>query len=1803
PRFIHRWIEGWAAREPGRAAVAWEGGTLAYGELNARANRLAHHLRARGVGRGDRVAVCVERGPAMVVAPLAVLKAGGAYVPLDPAYPLARLHHMLEDSTPTLLLTETALAGLFAEVDVPALDLADTRAWAAEPATNPERAGTPEQLAYVIFTSGSTGRPKGVAVEHRGLCNMAAAQARTFGVAPESRVLQFASFSFDAWAFEVVMALCSGAALHLPPRGVIPAGEPLVRMLDGAGITHATLPPAVLATLPAHAELRSVQTLVLAGDVVTGALARRWARGRRLFNAYGPTEATVWSTVHEYGADEEGSPSIGRPIGNARVYVLDAAGEPAPVGVAGELHVGGAGVARGYLERPELTAERFVEDPFAGGRMYRTGDLARWLPNGTLEFLGRNDHQVKVRGYRIELGEIESRLAHYPGVREAAVLAREDVPGDRRLVAYLAAPEPLDVEALRAHLSAGLPEYMVPAAFVRLDALPLTPNGKTDRRALHAPEEAAHAVHAYEAPVGAMEEAVAAIWADLLGVERVGRLDHFFDLGGHSLLAVQVVSRVWQELDVEAEPGDLFQHPVLADFARGLEGAAPAESQGIGRAAESERQALSFAQQRLWFLEQLGGAGAAYHIPLSVRLRGALDGRALRRALDRVVARHEALRTTFAQVNGEAVQLIAPAEGSRFHLVEHDLAGSPALDRLAAEEARAPFDLAHGPLARGRLVKLADDDHVLLVTMHHIVSDGWSMGVLVGEINTLYTAFLRGEADPLPPLAIQYADYAAWQRQWLSGEVLREQGAFWKEALSGAPELLRLPTDRPRPAVQDHAGAVAAVELDAELTAALRALGQRHGTTLFMTLMAAWATVLARLSGQDDVVIGTPTANRGRPETEGLIGFFVNTLALRLDLAGEPTVAELLARVKERALSAQAHQDIPFEQVVELVRPARTRAHSPLFQVLFAWQNAPMGSLELPGLTLEAGEATSRTTAKFDLSLILQEEDGGIVGGMEYATALFDAATIERYLGYLRRVLQAMVADERQTVGRLALLGEDERRRVVEEWNATDAEYPAETGVHALFEAQARRTPGAVALVDGDVTLTYAELDARANRLARLLRERGARAGEMVAVLVPRSLELVVAELAVLKAGAAYVPIDPSFPAARIQFMVADSGARLVLARSGDVLPELAAGRMDVDTVDGPADALPEVPGNDAAAYVMYTSGSTGTPKGVVVPHRAIVRLVINNGYADFADRVAFAANPAFDATTMEVWGPLLNGGTIVVIPADVFLDADAFAHTLADHDVGVLFLTTAVFNTHARAIPGALARLRCLMAGGEAADPVSFARVLAEDGPVALVHCYGPTEAATFALTHPVAEVGEGALPLGRPISNTRVYLLDARGEPVPVGVAGEVHIGGAGVALGYLNQPALTAEHFVDDPFAGGRMYRTGDIARWLPNGTIEFLGRDDHQVKVRGYRIELGEIEARLCEHPALRQVAVLAREDVPGDKRLVAYCVGMDRVDAEVLREHLVAKLPEYMVPAAYVWLDALPLTANGKVDRRALPAPEGDAFATREYEAPTGETEEVLAGIWSEVLGVERVGRRDHFFELGGHSLLAVQLSSRVRQALGVEVALGELFARPVLADFAAGLETAGRSELPAIVPTPRGGRLALSFAQQRLWFLEQLGAAGRAYHIPIRLRLRGRLDREALGAALDRIVQRHEALRTTFHTEMGEPYQAVAQDSRFHLVDHDLRGRPEELGRLAAEEAVARFDLSRGPLVRGRLVRLGDEEHVLLVTMHHIVSDGWSMGVLTREASALYAAFRAGRADPLPPLELQYADYAAWQRG
>jgi amino acid adenylation domain-containing protein len=1833
-RCVHELFEARAAASPDAPALAADGVTLSYGELNARANRLAHHLRALGVRPESRVALCLERSAEMVVALLAVLKAGGAYVPLDPAYPVERLRSMLDDAAPVVVLSHAAVSDEVRRVlgtsDVPVLDLREDEArWADTPAANLGRGGLrPDNVAYVIYTSGSTGRPKGVMNEHRGVTNRLLWAQSAYDLTAADAVLQKTPFSFDVSVWEFFWTLLSGARLVVARPGGHRDPAYLCKTIRDERITTLHFVPSMLQAFLEHDEsgdCDSLRLVICSGEALSGPLARLFAQrlpNARLVNLYGPTEAAVDVTHFTCPPDFAGpSVPIGKPVANTRTYVLDAELKPVPIGVTGELHIGGVQVARGYLNRPELTAERFVASPFVtGDRLYKTGDLARYLADGTIEYVGRNDFQVKIRGFRIELGEIEARLAEIAGIREPVVVAREDAPGEKQLVAYYlatAGAEPVAPEALRAQLLAVLPEHMVPAAYVALDAFPLSPNGKLDRKALPAPDAEVYTKRAYEAPQGEIETAIARTWCDMLHLEQVGRHDNFFELGGHSLMGVRMLSRVRHALGVDVALADFFAQPVLADFARAVAAAAAGTAPQIVAVDRGAPLPASFAQRRLWFLAQMEGASEAYHVPLKLELRGALDRVALRRALDRLMARHEALRTTFANAGGEPVQRIAP-DDTPFALAEVDLRGErdarARAEAIAAEEAAAPFDLAAGPLIRGRLVTLADDEHVLLVTAHHVVFDWVSTVILVRELGAIYEAFRNGKPDPLPPLALHYADYAAWQQAALTGDALDEHGRYWRDTLAGAPALLELPTDRPRPVLQEYTAARVPVELDAEASAAIRALSRRHGTTPFMTLLTAWGIVLSRLSRQEQVVIGAPSANRTRAEVEDLIGFFVNMLPLLVDCSGNPSVSRLLERVKTQALAAQQHQDLPFEQIVELVNPPRSLAHTPIFQASFAWQDDKLASFELAGLDARS-TAPPYTIAKFDVALSLAQLDDRIVGGIEYATSLFDRTTVERFATYLRLVLDAMVADETQPVEHVRLLPEAERAQVLVAWNDTARPIPGD-GVAAAFERRAQRAPEAVAVVDREHELTYAELNARANRLARHLRAQGAEPGANVAVLLERSAELVIAELAILKAGAAYVPLDPNHPPERLRALLDDAGVTIVVSDARAWQPEIGGDLLVVDAhakLSKVDDANLDVAVDGAAlAYVMYTSGSTGTPKGVMVPHRAIVRLVLENGFAAFepTDRVAFASNPAFDASTLEVWAPLLTGGALVVVDQDTLLAPDAFGALLTRQRVSVLWLTVGLFNQYADALSTEFAKLRYLITGGDALDPTVVRRVLQQGRPAHLLNGYGPTETTTFAATHEVDDVPEGArsVPIGRPIGNTRVYVLDDRREPVPVGVVGELYIGGLGVALGYLNRPELTAERFIDSPFVDGdRLYRTGDLGRWLADGTIEFVGRNDGQVKLRGFRIELGEIEAALVAHVGVAQATVIVRED-DGEKRLVAYYTGTGRTtSADDLREHLAARLPDYMIPAAFVALDAIPLTANGKVDRRALPSPDASSYAVATYEPPRGALETAIAALWAGLLKLDRVSRNDHFFQLGGHSLLAVRAVTALREQLEVDVSVRHVFAHPVLKDLARALQGAAYAELPRIAPAERAGDVPMSFAQQRLWFLAQMDGVSEAYHIPFGFQLHGALDRAALGAALDRIVLRHEALRTTFHAAGSALVQRIAapEQARFALREDDVRGAadpPAELRRLIAQESAAPFDLERGPLVRGRLIREAEASHTLLITMHHIVSDGWSMGVFVDELSALYGAFARALPDPLPPLAVQYADYAVWQR-
>ncbi len=1808
----HRLFEAQVERTPHAPALRFEGVELSYRELDERANRLAHLLRRHGVGPESRVGVLLERSVESVVSLLAILKAGGAFLSLDVAHPPERLGYMLQDSGATVLLTRGLLADGLTERPATVLHLETLEVeLAAQPAQAPAVEVAPENLAYIIYTSGSTGRPKGTLLLHRGLCNSALAAALRFGGGEEDRVLQFASPAFDASVWEVFSSLVSGACLVLAPRERMLPGEILHALLREERITTVTLTPSVLSVMEA-AGLSELRTLVTAGEACPPEVARRWSQDRTLLDAYGPTEVTICATLS--GQVDPEHLTIGRSLPNVDVYVLDGAMQPVPAGVPGELYVGGVGLARGYLGRPELTAERFVPHPFSakpGERLYRTGDRVRWRADGQLEFQGRMDFQVKVRGVRIELGEVESALGEHSDVGGGVVVVREE-GGDKRLVAYVVAREgrTLEVGGLRAHLKQRLPEYMVPSAIVVLEALPLMSSGKVDRKALPAPEGSALDRSASRPPQTDLEVKLASIWAELLKVAEVGAEEDFFGLGGHSLLATQVVSRIRAELGVEVALRTLFEAPTVEALAKRVEGATGRARETLPVVSREGELPLSFAQQRLWFLDQLEPGSPLYNMPAALRVEGELEEEALERSLEALVRRHEVLRTTFRMEAGQPVQVLWPELKLPLTVVE---LGEEDAKRLASEEARRPFDLEKGPLLRVTLVKVGRGQQVLLLTMHHIVSDGWSMGVLVKELGELYAAVKAGRETRIAPLPVQYVDYAVWQRGRLQGEALDRQVEYWRGKLKGAPELLELPTDKPRPAMQTYRGAVKRFRLPGELVERAKKLGQEEKATPFMVWMAGWQVVLARWAGQEEVSVGTPVAGRTRTELEGLIGLFVNTLVVRTKVERRQSFRELLRQVRDTTLEAYEHQEVPFEKLVEQLQPTRSLSHTPLFQVMLAVQNAPMEALKQPGLTLEPLEVDSGT-AKFDLSLFLTEDARGLEGAFEYNTDLFEPETVERMVGHLKVLLEGAVERPEQPVALLPLMTGVERQQVLVEWNRNTADFPRRACMHHLFEAQAKRTPEAIAVEGGEgQRLSYRELEARANQLARRLKALGVGPEVRVGLCVERSVDMVVGMLGILKAGGAYVPLDPTYPRERLAFLLEDAQGPALVAHSTllGVLPEHSARPVCLDT-DAEALAresteplsVEQHPEN--LAYLIYTSGSTGRPKGVAITHRSAVAFLQwarDTFSAEELRSVLACTSLNFDLSVFEVFAPLATGGRVVVVRNALQLAEQPPASEVT------------LVNT----VPSAMAQLlklgavpasvRTVNLAGEALPAELSRQVYALPSVERLYNLYGPSEDTTYSTW---SLVGRREVPtIGRPLSNTRAYVLDAWLQPVPVGVVGELYLAGDGLARGYLLRPELTAERFLPDPFgpAGARMYRTGDRVRQRTDGVLEYLGRVDFQVKVRGFRIELGEVESALRGHPEVGACVVVVREEA-GDKRLVAYAVAREGRTLEVggLRAHLKQRLPEYMVPSAIVVLEALPLTSNGKVDRKALPAPEGSGVERQSSRPPRTSVEQALAAIFAQVLKVAEVGAEEDFFRMGGHSLLATQVVSRIRAELGVEVALRTLFEAPTVEGLAKKVEAATGREQEKLPVVSREGELPLSFAQQRLWFLDQLEPGSPLYNMPAALRVEGELEEEALERSLEALVRRHEVLRTTFRMEAGQPVQVLWPEASLPLSVMDLREveedqREEEARRLVREEAQRPFNLEKGPLLRVTLVKVGRGQQVLLLTMHHIVSDGWSMGVLVKELGELYAAEKAGRTPRVEPLPVQYVDYAVWQRG
>jgi amino acid adenylation domain-containing protein len=1855
---IHQLFETQVERTPNAVAVVFDNEQLTYQQLNTRANQLAHHLRSLGVGADVLVGLCVERSIDMIVGLLGILKAGGAYVPLDPDYPQERLSFMLEDAQVGVLLTQQQLVESLPKNQAPVVCLdTDWENIAQNSQSNLENTATPDNQAYVIYTSGSTGKPKGVLVNHSNVTRLFAATDAWYKFNQDDVWTMFHSYAFDFSVWEIWGALLYGGKLVVVPYLVTRSPESFYQLLCQEKVTVLNQTPSAFRQLIqaeqaiATADELNLRLVIFGGEALELKSLQPWFERHgdqqpQLVNMYGITETTVHVTYRPLSkADLHGTASaIGRPIPDLQVYVLDQHKQPVPIGVPGEMYVGGAGVGRGYLNRPELTPQRFISHPFSNNRqarLYKTGDKARYLPNGELEYLGRIDNQVKIRGFRIELGEIEALLASHPDVWENVVVVREDEQADKRLVAYIVpqVEKSPTAQELRQFLKAKLAEYMVPSALVLLESLPLTPNGKVDHRALPKPELDSKLLEKYIAPRTPIEEMLAQIWAQVLRVKPVGIHDNFFELGGHSLLATQLLSRIRNIFKVELPLRSLFAAATVAEFAQeiqqlqqqDLELSAPA----ILRRASDAQLPLSFAQQRLWFLDQLQPNSSFYNIPIALRVVGTLSVAALQQSLQEIIYRHEALRTNFITADGQPTQIIHKQTDWKVCVVElQHLPSSEqkiATQQLAKQQAIQPFDLANGALVRATLLVLSETEHVLLMSMHHIVSDGWSMGVFIQELAALYNAYSQGQPSPLAPLPIQYADFAIWQRQWLQGNVLQSQLSYWQQQLASAPALLSLPTDRPRPAVQTDNGAYQEFVLSVDLTDSLVKLSQEKGCTLFMTLLAAFDILLYRYTGQEDILVGSPIANRDRSEIEGLIGFFVNTLVLRTDLADNPSFCELLSRVREVALSAYAHQNLPFEMLVEALQPKRDLSYTPLFQVMFALQNASTSEVELTGLTVTRLLAEG-ATARFDLSLLMQNTATGLVGFWEYNTDLFDASTIKLMTGHFLTLLEGIIANPEQQISQLSLLTAVEQQQLLVEWNDTQADYPSDKCINQLFEEQVQRTPDAIAVVFEEQQLTYQQLNCRANQLSHYLKSLGVGADVLVGICVERSIEMVVGLLGILKAGGAYVPLDPNYPQERLAFMLEDAQISVLLTQQSlvDRLPEHQAKLVCLDTdarlfsQSSQENLISGVQVNNLA-YVIYTSGSTGQPKGVAQNQLGLCNLILwqlqNTTVSTRAKTLQFAPI-SFDVSFQEIFTTWFSGGTLFLITEELRREPVALLGFLEEKAIERLFVPFVALQQLAEvAVDSKLvnSHLREIITAGEQLQITpAISQWFSKLGDCILHNHYGPSEThgvTTFTLTNSV-DTWPLLPPIGQPIANTKIYILDKYLQPVPIGVPGELYIGGVCLARGYLNRPELTQEKFISNPFeklGESKLYKTGDLARYLPDGNIEYLGRIDNQVKIRGFRIELGEVEAALSQHSDVQASCVIPREDTPGDKRLVAYLVANQDCTPTIseLRQFLKAKLPEYMVPNVFVMLESLPLTPSGKVDRRTLPVPDLHSEITDKYVAPRTAIEKLLAQIWAQVLKVEAVGIYDNFFELGGHSLLATQLVSRIRNIFKVELPLRELFATATLGELALVIEQLQQQNLqlsaPPIVPRAKNTDLPLSFAQQRLWFLDQLQPLSAFYNIPVALRLVGTLNVAALEQSLQEIIHRHEALRTNFVTVDGQPTQVIQtqENWKVSIVDFKYLSTTEQeiaTQQLAQQQAIQPFKLATEPLIRATLIVLSKTEHALLVGMHHIVFDGWSVGVFVEELAALYNAYSQGQPSPLAPLPIQYADFAIWQR-
>nr|WP_251036222.1 non-ribosomal peptide synthetase [Paenibacillus sp. ISL-20] len=1799
---IHRLFEEQAQRSPEQTAIVFEEQRLTYRELNARANQIARYLRKMGVVQDQTVAIVMERSLEMIVGILGILKAGAAYLPIDPEYPADRIAFMLEDSSSDCVVIQSHLSKCIPKTYTGKILDLNSGEFHIEDEANPDYECALTSLAYVIYTSGTTGNPKGVMIEHRNISNTLQWRREMYGLACSDTVVVATPFVFDAFVTSMFTTLISGASAVLTE-----INEFINRLnhggaegTEGTEITHFIGTPSMYSLMLEHAlpkRLEGLKQVTLGGEPLSNNLIDKTARilpQAEIINEYGPTENSVVATVYRVEQGKQSIRTIGKPISNTKIYIVDESNRLKPVGFSGELCIAGMGVARGYLNNSELTASKFVASPFgAEERMYRTGDLARWMPDGNIEFLGRVDHQVKIRGYRIELGEIEAQLLRNEGIREAVVTAREDESGTGYLCAYVVSETEMTADELRQQAGEGVPEYMIPSVFVRLAEIPLTKNGKVDRKALPEPDDSIKSGAAYVSPRNETEERLLIIWQSVLQADLIGMMDNFFALGGHSLKATTLVARISQAFGVEIPLREVFQRPTIAEMADYMGAAEKKQQQRIAPALPQVYYPATSAQRRLFVLQQFDPGNTHYNISNALQMKGRLDRGRLEKAMQALIDRHEVLRTSIETSEGEIIQRIHETVDFQ---VEYEEADENEIEARITAFVR-PFDLGKAPLLRVGVIQVAEEKHMLLFDMHHIISDGVSANVIARELSALYA----GEA--LPELAIQYKDYAVWQQEHAASEAMKQQEAYWLNLYAEGVPVLNLPTDYARPVMQSFAGDRVRSRVSKEVTEGLHRVAKASGSTLYMVLLSAYSALLGKYSGQEDVVIGTPIAGRTHADVEEMVGMFVNTLVLRSRPAPDKPFTELLAEVKEAALDAYEHQDYPFEELVDRLNLPRDTGRNAVYDAMFVLQNMDMQALEMGDFELGA-YADSAGTAKCDITLTAIEEDEEIELELEYGSALFRKETIERMSGHLLALLKAIGERPAAGIGSLEMLTEEEKQTLLHDFNATEAAYPKEKTIHQLFEEQVLRTPAQTAVVFESAELTYEELNARANQVARQLRSKGVGRDRIVGIMVERSAEMLVGILGILKAGGAYLPIDPEYPADRIAYMLEDSGTTWLVTQGSlrGQIPSAFGGEvidLHSEALYGGETSNPNYACEpDSLAYVIYTSGTTGQPKGVMIEHAQISNTLQwrRDEYAlQSFHNILQLFSFAFDGFVTSLFTPILSGSKVVLIQEELARDPMAIKRLILKEKI-----------THFICIPSLYRSLLEIMTTVEsehlvqvtlAGEPLteSVLNLSFEKFPsVKIMNEYGPTENSVVATYKAVTDLTHIGI-IGKPVANAQIYVLDRLSDRMqPIGVPGELCIAGSSLARGYLNNSKLTSSKFVANPFASGeRMYRTGDLARWMPDGNIEFLGRIDHQVKIRGYRIELGEVEAQLLKHEQIREAVVSAREDESGAKYLCAYLVSEEELTIAELRQHMGAGLPEYMIPGAFVQLAEIPLTPNGKVDRKALPEPDGSMKSGVAYVAPRNKAEERLLVIWQSILQADTIGVMDNFFALGGHSLKATTLVARISQEFGAEMPLREVFQRPTIAGMAAYMKAADIKQQLRIAPAAPQAYYPATSAQRRLFVLQQFDPENVSYHIPAIFVVRGSLDPGRLNRAARLLVDRHEALRTSIETVEGEIVQRIHETADFQV----------EYGEAEEDEIEARvksfvrpFDLEKGPLLRVGVIQVAAEKHVLLFDMHHIISDGVSVNVIARELSALYAG------KELPELAIQYKDYAVWQQ-